>query len=199
MQLPVSPPDPRPPRDTSDRSGSGPGLRQDDRAIEGLPVRLVIAFIVGVAVLSVMLNMVSGIGGLAVTELDAEPDPDVIEPGEQEVTITVVDPEGAPVAGATVVLEGGTATLADGVRTVTTGDAGEVTVTLTPSLAANQARGTVEVHIKPPAGSQYADEQANTDILVVGSGAGQVTAPAAHGTPARWPGGGPGPAPHGPA
>lgn len=195
MQLPVSSSDPRPPDDTPDRSGSRsgsrPGLRQDDRAIEGLPVRLVIAFIVGVAVLSVMLNMVSGIGGLAVTELDAEPDPDVIEPGEQEVTITVVDPEGAPVAGATVVLEGDTATLADGVRTVTTGDAGEVTVTLTPSLAANQARGTVEIHIKPPAGSQYADEQANTDILVVGSGAGQVTAPAAatvaHGMPASWP------------
>lgn len=140
---------------------------EDDRAIEGLPIRLVIAFIVGVATLSVMLNMVSGIGGLAVTELDAKPVPDVVEPGEQSITITVVDTEGAPVADATVVLEGGTASLPAGVTTATTGSNGTATVTVAPSLAANQARGTIEIHVKPPAGSQYADEQANTDILVI--------------------------------
>lgn len=143
-------------------------LWTDDRAIEGLPVRLVIAFIVGVAVLSVMLNMVSGIGGLAVTELDAKPDPDVVQPGTHDVTITVVDTEGAPVAGATVVIGGGSATLDGGVTTATTTDDGTVSVSISPTLAANQVQGTVDIDIKPPAGSQFADEQANTQILVVG-------------------------------
>lgn len=41
-------------------------FRGDTRAVEGLPVRLVIAFVVGVATLSVMLNMVSGVETLVV-------------------------------------------------------------------------------------------------------------------------------------
>ncbi|MEF8777657.1 MAG: carboxypeptidase regulatory-like domain-containing protein, partial [Natronomonas sp.] len=40
-------------------------LWDDTRGIEGLPVRLVIALVVGVASLSVMMNMISGISGLA--------------------------------------------------------------------------------------------------------------------------------------
>ena len=44
-------------------------FRDDERAIEGLPVRLVIALVVGVASLSVMMSMLSGISGLAVTEI----------------------------------------------------------------------------------------------------------------------------------
>lgn len=149
-------------------------LLADDRAIEGLPIRLVIAFIVGVATLSVMLNMVSGIGGLAMTELDAKPQPDVIGPGDQSVSITVVDTEGAPVAGATVVLQGGTASLSGGVTTATTDDNGTATLSIDPGLAANQVQGTVEIHVKPPAGTRYADEQANTDILVVEGGSDLV-------------------------
>lgn len=45
-------------------------LREDERSIEGLAVRLVIAMIVGVASLCVMMVRVSGISGLAVTEVD---------------------------------------------------------------------------------------------------------------------------------
>lgn len=141
-------------------------LLADERAIEGLPVRLVIAFIVGIATLSVMLNMVSGVGGLAVSELDAKPDPDVITPGDQSVTITVVDQDGSPVAGATVVVRSDTASI-DGVRTGTTDETGAVTVAFTAELAANQVQGELAIAIKPPAGSQYADDQENTAILVV--------------------------------
>lgn len=141
----------------------------DERAIEGLPVRLVIAFIVGVATLSVMLNMVSGVGGLAVSELDVKPSPDVIGEGPQTVDITVVDQDGSPVSGATVVLGSDTASV-EAVQTATTGEDGRVTVEIQAVLAANQMQGTLDVSIKPPAGSQYADEQANTEILVVRGG-----------------------------
>ena len=144
----------------------GRSFRADDRAIEGLPIRLVIALVVGVASLGVMMNMLAGVQGLTVEELDARPDPEVVGPGEQRIELTVVDTAGQPVSDATVVVTGGTATL-DGVTTATTDGNGSATLSVAPGLGPNQQQGTLEVHIKPPAGSQYADERGNTDILVV--------------------------------
>jgi hypothetical protein len=139
---------------------------RDERAIEGLPVRLVIAFVVGVATLSVMLSMVSGVDTLSVSELDASPEPDVVTPGDQSVDVTAVDADGDPVAGATVVIKAGTADL-DGVATATTGDDGTATLDVDPQLGPNQADGTLEIAVKPPSGSDYADRRENTEILVV--------------------------------
>ncbi|GAA0283892.1 carboxypeptidase-like regulatory domain-containing protein [Halobacterium noricense] len=139
---------------------------RDERAIEGLPVRLVIAFVVGVATLSVMLSMVSGVDTLSVSELDASPEPDVVTPGDQSVDVTAVDADGDPVAGATVVVKAGTADL-DGVATATTGDDGTATLDIDPQLGPNQADGTLEISVKPPSGSDYADRRENTEILVV--------------------------------
>ncbi|WP_246045758.1 Ig-like domain-containing protein [Halorussus ruber] len=141
-------------------------FESDERAIEGLPIRLVIALVVGVASLGVMMNMLSGIGGLTVTELDAKPEPDVIHPEEQEIDVTVVDADGKPVEGATVVITGETATLGN-VETATTDSEGEISVDVDPELGPNQQEGTLEVSVKPPAGSDYADERENTAILVV--------------------------------
>ena len=141
-------------------------FRDDERAIEGLPVRLVIALVVGVASLSVMMSMLSGISGLAVTELDVRPAPEVVTPGNHTVEMTVVDPDGQRVADATVVARGGSARL-DGVRTATTGENGTAELQLSPELGANQRDGTVEFDVKPPAGSEYADERGNTALLVV--------------------------------
>jgi hypothetical protein len=104
---------------------------RDERAIEELPVRLVIAFVVGVATLSVMLSMVSGVDTLSVSELDASPEPDVVTPGDQSVDVTAVDADGNPVAGATVVIKAGTADL-DGVATATTGNDGTATLDVDP-------------------------------------------------------------------
>jgi len=141
-------------------------FRSDERAIEGLPIRLVIALVVGVASLSVMMNMLSGLGGLSVSELDARPSPEVVSPGPTEVEIAVVDAEGEPVADATVVVRGGTARLAE-VRTATTDEDGTVAVSVDPTLGPNQEEGTIDIGIKPPAGSEFADERENTKILVV--------------------------------
>jgi hypothetical protein len=138
----------------------------DDRGIEGLPVRLVIAMVVGVASLSVMMSMLSGISGLSVIELDVRPEPEVTTPGEQTVTVTVVDPDGQPVSEATVVARGGTARL-DGVSTATTGPNGTADLELSPRLRSNQRDGTVAFEIKPPAGSEYEDRRENTALLVV--------------------------------
>ncbi|MFC6941026.1 carboxypeptidase regulatory-like domain-containing protein [Salinirubellus sp. GCM10025818] len=138
----------------------------DERGIEGLPVRLVIALVVGVAGLSVMLNMLSGLSGLAVTELDTRPTPEVTGPGEQEVTVRVVGPDGEGVSNATVLAEGGSARL-DGVTVARTDASGVATLSLAPRLGPNQPDGTVTFDVKPPSGSQFVDRRENTAVLVV--------------------------------
>jgi len=138
----------------------------DTRGIEGLPVRLVIALVVGVASLSVMMNMLSGISGLAVTELDTQPEPEVIGPGDHDVEIAVVDPDGHTVSGATVIARGGSARLG-GVETATTDEDGVAAFEFSTELRPNQRDGTVEFDIKPPAGDEYTDKRENTAVLVV--------------------------------
>jgi len=141
-------------------------LWRDDRAIEGLPIRLVIALVVGVASLSVMMSTISGVSTLTVSELDVDPSVEVVGQKSTQLTLTVVDPEGQSVSGATVVVSGGTASL-DGVATATTGPDGNATVTIDPTLDRNQKEGTVTIDVKPPASGGYSDRRENTQILVV--------------------------------
>ncbi|WP_324665427.1 DUF7382 domain-containing protein [Haloarcula sediminis] len=141
-------------------------LWRDERAIEGLPIRLVIALVVGVACLGVMMSTISGLETLQVTEVDVDPDPEVTGTGDTDVTVTVVDPKGSPVADATVVAKSGTATL-DSVTTAATGDDGEAELSLDPSLGPNQQEGTITFSVKPPSSGNYRDEQSNTELLVV--------------------------------
>lgn len=139
---------------------------RDERAIEGLPVRLVVSLVVGAACLSVMLNMVNGVGTLAVSELDVQPDPEVVGPGDHDLDVTVVDADGDPISGATVVVKSGTADV-DSVATAKTGADGRATVDITASLGPNQEEGTLVLDVKPPAGGQYADRRENSYVLVV--------------------------------
>jgi hypothetical protein len=141
-------------------------LTADERAIEGLPIRLVIALVVGVASLSVMMQTLGGIQTLGVTELDVQPQPEVIANDEEHtVTVAVVGPEGDRVSNATVIASGGTADV--DTHTARTNASGMATITMTPDLAENQDEGTIELSVKPPAGSQYADKRQNTEILVI--------------------------------
>lgn len=144
-------------------------FRTDERGIEGLPIRLVVALVVGVASLSVMMNMISGLTAIGVSELDTRPQPEVVTPGETTVAVRVVGPEGGGVANATVVARGDTATL-DGVAHARTNASGVATLRLAPSLGPNQADGQVALSVKPPAGSEYVDRRGNTKLLVVRSG-----------------------------
>jgi hypothetical protein len=144
-------------------------FRTDQRAIEGLPIRLVIALVIGVASLSVMMNMLTGIQGLSTTELDVRPEPEVLGPDGGSVELTVVGADGSAVADATVLVKSGSATL-DGVARGTTGEDGTVSISVEPTLRANQDEGTLVITVKPPAGSGYVDRRGNTKVLVVRSG-----------------------------
>ena len=141
-------------------------FRRDERAIEGLPIRLVIALVVGVASLGVMMNTISGLGSLGVSELDVQPDPEVVPADNRtEVDVTVVDPEGEPVANATVVATSGDARLQE-LSTAETGYDGTATLNIEPTLGPNQAKGTVEFDVKPPSDT-YDDRRENTAVLVL--------------------------------
>lgn len=144
-------------------------FRRDDRAIEGLPIRLVVGVVVGVAALGIMLNMLSGVSGLAVSEVDVQPHPEVVAPGSNNTSVTVraVGPDGEGVADATVVAQGGSARLEKGVLTDRTNGTGHANFTLAPSLGPNQVEGTVEFAVKPPAEGTYVDRRENTALLVV--------------------------------
>jgi len=142
-------------------------LRHDTRAIEGLPIRLVIALVIGVACLSVMMTTISGLGTLGVSEVDVRPDPEVVSPSVDNVTVGVVDASGDPVSNATVIAKSGSAKLS-GVKTAKTGSNGTARVRIDPTLGPNQAEGTVKFDVKPPGGN-YADRRSNTELLVVKS------------------------------
>lgn len=142
------------------------GFLSDDRAIEGLPIRLVIAIVVGVASLSIMMSMLGSVGSLGATELDAQPDEEVIDAGQQSLEVTVVDESGEPVEGATVVVDGDSAQL-DEIATETSGEDGTASVQIEPELRKNQDRGTLRIDIKPPSGTDFQDERQNTEVLVV--------------------------------
>lgn len=140
-------------------------LWRDDRAIEGLPIRLVIALVVGVASLAVMMNVISGLDTFGSTELDTQPEPEIIEEGPTDVNVTVTDPDGQPITNATVIATSGTAQL-DSITYADTDADGVATLTVDPTLRDNQHEGTIELDIRPPEGD-YTDEQENTGILVI--------------------------------
>ncbi|GAA0247685.1 Ig-like domain-containing protein [Haladaptatus pallidirubidus] len=112
------------------------------------------------------MNMLSGLNGLAVSELDAKPDPEVIGAEQQTVEIGVIDADGNPVADATVVVKSDSARLGS-IETATTGSDGQARLSINPGLGPNQDDGTLEIDIKPPSGSEFADKRENTRILVV--------------------------------
>jgi len=142
---------------------------EDERAIEGLPIRLVIALLVGVAALSVMMTMIEDVGGIGKSELDVqidEEDKRVSARGTGSIGVTVVDEQGNPVTGAMVTLQGSSARLADGSRTAESDSTGRVTFEdVSPQLGPNQRQGTLRFDIHPPSGD-YQDESENLEILV---------------------------------
>lgn len=144
-------------------------FHEDERAIEGLPIRLVIALVVGVACLGIMMNMLSGIGTLSQTEVDVEIEPTTV-PAEtqEEVDITVVGDDGNEIEDATVIVSSGSASINETVDAETDSD-GIASVYLEPEIRQGQGTGTLEIDVHPPTSTDYVDEQGNNEIIVTES------------------------------
>ncbi|WP_123536467.1 hypothetical protein [Halosimplex salinum] len=97
-------------------------LSQDERAIEGLPIRLVIALVVGVASLAIMMQMIGDLGFNSQQEVTVEiRSGGIADSGGSDIEITVVTEEGDPVRNARVLMESGTLTLENGPLQMRTG------------------------------------------------------------------------------
>jgi hypothetical protein len=143
-------------------------LWRDERAIEGLPIRLVIALVVGVACLAVMMNVIGGLNAFGSTELDTDPQPEIIEEGNTTtVNVTVLDPGGDPIQNATVVATGDSAQLSDILTAETDENGTAVFENVTPELRPNQDRGTIALDIRPPSDGDYTDDRENTNIMII--------------------------------
>jgi hypothetical protein len=170
--------------DSSTESRSRVSFIRDDRAIEGLPIRLVIALVVGVAALALMLNMLGGIGDVGDTEVTVRIDDGELIEADQggvdgEVVVSVIDENGNNVEDATIIATAGSAQL-DGVVQAKTGQSpSSLSKTYNlkdnqavldfdgdQSLRADQDIGTIEVEVIPPSDSNYIDEQPNPEIRV---------------------------------
>ncbi|MGQ3410650.1 hypothetical protein [Natrinema versiforme] len=160
--------------DSTDRRDGSRSFARDDRAIEGLPIRLVIALVVGVAALAIMLNMLGGIGSVGDTEVTVKiaDDDQVIEAdatgSSAEVNAYAIDENGNNVSDATIVATADSAQL-DGVLDESTGDDNHAALDFdgSQSLRADQDMGAIQLEVIPPSDSNYIDEQPNPDIRVV--------------------------------
>lgn len=144
----------------------------DDRAIEGLPIRLVIALIVGVMSLGVMLQILGGIGDFGTnTEVDLEfVDENYIQDtGGDRFTIQVIDENDEPVPEATVVATAGSARMDTVVQE--TGDNGQADFEFQSEgnveLPPDADTGTIEFEIEPPTDSDWEDAEPNNELTVV--------------------------------
>lgn len=153
-------------------------LREDTRAVEGMPIRLVVAVAVGAAAMSLLLPMADTVADTDEPELTVEPQPRQFVLGPEEsrtVRLAVVTESGEPVEDAVVVISGRSLPVEDGPAVFRTGrDSNSVTATIGTtaesavpvSFRRTQTRGTLTVDVVPPRG--YADERENPEITVRG-------------------------------
>jgi hypothetical protein len=156
----------------------------DERAIEGLPIRLVIALVVGVAALSMMMTILDGVGQVGQTELHYESDNSLTFTADQEInpTLQILDEKGNSVTGAEVIISSGTAQLSAPQQFTASGSSGggsggtpsgaghEISISITSDkveLRQGQDVGTLEVTIIPPGDSNYADNEENRKIRII--------------------------------
>lgn len=153
-------------------------LREDTRAVEGMPIRLVVAITVGTAAMSLLFPMLDGVEETDRPTVTVEPDRSqiVLEPDStQRVTVAVLTADGKPVEGSTIVLSSGSAPLVDGPHTFESGsDSNRVTVTVGESQAADltvdfrttQNRGTIEIDVVPPSDGEYREQTEQPELTV---------------------------------
>ena len=156
-------------------------LRADERAIEGLPIRLVIAVAVGTVALGIMLGMLTGFDEVGTTEVTVEASDELLVPeggSYEEVTLAVVTEDGQPVESAQLLVTGGSLPLANGPVDLQTGpDSHEVTLAIGPDTGADghvvpafregQNRGTIDIEVIPPSGTELRDERDNPELVIV--------------------------------
>lgn len=140
-------------------------ILRDTRAVEGMPVRLVVAITVGAAAFGLLVPMLDSVERTAESEIRAVPDSAVVvldsPDAYEELTIAVRTADGNPVRDASIILSGRSLDLPAGPLVFETGqDDNEIQLTVgmgpgndvRPVFRPHQSRGTLSLAVKPPAG-----------------------------------------------
>jgi len=151
------------------------GFTEDERGIEGLPIRLIIAVVVGVAALSIMMSMLGGIDDMfGQTEATAELDNAVVDEGDT-VELAAITEEGEAINDATIIVRSGTLNIESPQDEYTGENDNTVEVSIDPDTddgvnpdwRSNQDIGTLEIHVVPPSDGNFEDGQKNPEITVI--------------------------------
>lgn len=154
------------------------GFTEDERGIEGLPIRLIIAVVVGVAALSIMMSMLGGIDDMfGQTEATAELDNAVVEEGNT-VELAAITEEGEAINDATIIVRSGTLNIDSPYDEHTGENDNTIEVDIgsnnnrnnngvSPDWRSNQDIGTLEIHVVPPSDGNFEDGQKNPEITVI--------------------------------
>ncbi|WP_436932619.1 hypothetical protein [Halosimplex halobium] len=153
-------------------------LSQDERAIEGLPIRLVIALVVGVASLAIMMQMIGGLGFNSQQEVTLEIRSNSLadfgSSSSLSIELTVITEDGEPVPNARVLITSGTLTVDGGPIRMdggsATGEDGQISHRLSSGdvdFRSDQDKGTIKFDIVTQGDGNYKDEKANPEVVVV--------------------------------
>jgi len=153
-------------------------LWTDNRGIEGLPIRLVIALVVGVASLAIMTSILGGLPTFESTEVTTEYTNNdgvaSISDGDS-IKVEVSSDDGETLENGRIIISSGTADLDNGPVTkevsasgkeFTVGGEGASGKDLQVDLRSDQNKGTLKVEVKPPSDGSYVDDQDNPTILI---------------------------------
>jgi len=153
-------------------------LWTDNRGIEGLPIRLVIALVVGVASLAIMTSILGGLPTFESTEVTTEytNNDGVASLGASDpsISVEVSSDKGETLENGRIIISSGTADLSNGPATkevsasgtsFSVGDEGS-SADLQVDLRSDQNKGTLKVEVKPPSDGSYVDDQDNPTILI---------------------------------
>lgn len=149
----------------------------DERAVEGMPIRLLVAVTVGIAAFGLLVPMAESVERAEETELTVESEPrqlTVESDGASTVRTDIVTTEGVPVEGATLVVSGRSLDIEDGPVTFETGSGGSVAFDVGTGSAADvpvsfrptQRRGTIQLRVVPPPTSEYVDDLRNPALTI---------------------------------
>ena len=163
--------------------GPRPGMTDrfvaDERAIEGLPIRLVIAVAVGIVALSLMMGMLDDVDDFGETEVTVTMSEELVDLSiDESVTLAAVTEDGTPVEDAQFIVTGGSAPLSNDPVVVETGtDSHEATLRVDDenggdeyaevAFRSGQNRGTLTIEVVPPSGSDLVDDRSNPELVVV--------------------------------
>ncbi len=136
-----------------------PGFLHNNNGVLGLPMRMVVALIIGGAALGAITYFMTT-HCWTPEQINVNWRPNVVDEGSSTITVTVKDADGDPIKDATVTITG-----LGGAGSTKTNNGGEAEITLTTNIPENKNEGYLDITAK--ASGCYKDYSQDNAIKVV--------------------------------